>query len=96
MERTLLRPTKDFSEIMESIDLDNIKLNKTIDEMTQDELQGYMDFYMQHEIPCILELIAKSENEKELKFYQEKLITAQKRYAEFHLQYFKNFVNRKY
>ena len=96
MKRTLLRPTKDFSDVMESLNLDNIKPLKTIFEMSQDELQGYMDFYMQHEIPCILELIANSENEKDLKFYQEKLKQAQYRFTEFHLQHLKNFVNRKY
>lgn len=96
MKRTLLRPVKDFSDIMESLDLDNIKPNKTILEMTQDELQDTMDYLMKYEIPCILELINNSENEKELKFYQEKMNITQKRFADLHLQHLKNFVNRKY
>ena len=96
MKRTLLRKDKDFSDIMESLDLDNIKPLKAISEMTQDELQSYIDYINQYEIPCILELLNNAENEKELKFYQEKLIATQTRYAEYHLQHLKNFVNRKY
>ena len=49
MKRTLLRKTKDFSEIMDSIDLDNIKPNPTILEMTQTELQETMDYLMKYE-----------------------------------------------
>ena len=93
MKRKILRLIKDFSEIMASIDLDNIKPNPTISEMTQDELQETMDYIMQHEIPCILELLDNAENEKELKFYQEKMITAQKRFADLQIQHLKNFCN---
>ena len=96
MKHTVLRSIRDFSEIMESLDLDNIKPLKAISEMTQDELQSYIDYIMQYEIPCILELITNAENEKELKFYQEKLIATQTRYAKYHLQHLQNFVNRKY
>ena len=39
MKRRLSVRTKDFSKIMASIDLDNIKPNPTILEMTQKELQ---------------------------------------------------------
>ena len=42
MKRRLSVRTKDFSEIMDSIDLDNIKPNPTIAEMTQTELQETM------------------------------------------------------
>lgn len=96
MKRTLLRKDKDFSEIMESLDLDNIKPLKAISEMTQDELQSYIDYINQYEIPCILELLNNTKNEKEIKFYQEKLIATQTRYAKYHLQHLQNFVNRKY
>ena len=78
MKRRLSVRTKDFSEIMDSIDLDNIKPNPTISEMTQTELQETMDYLMKYEVPCILELLDNAENEKELKFYQEKMITTQK------------------
>ncbi len=81
MKRRLSVRTKDFSEIMDSIDLDNIKPNPTIAEVAQKELQETMDYIMQHEIPCILELLGNAENEKELKFYQEKMSTAQKRFV---------------
>lgn len=93
MKRTILRSIKDFSEIMSSVNLDVIKPNKPISEMTQDELQETMDYIMQHEIPCILELLDNAENEKELKFYQEKMITAQKRFADLQIQHLKNFCN---
>ena len=93
MKRTILRSIKDFSEIMDSIDLDNIKPNPTISEMTQTELQNTMDYLMKYEVPCILELINNAENEKELKFYQEKMITAQKRFADLQIQHLKNFCN---
>ena len=93
MKRTLLRPSKDFSEIMESLDLDNIKPNPTISEMTQTELQDTMDYLMQYEVPCLLELINNAENEKELKFYKEKMIFTQKRYADLQIQHLKNFCN---
>lgn len=93
MKRTLLRKTKDFSEIMDSIDLDNIKPNPTILEMTQTELQETMDYLMKHEVPCILELLNNAENEKELKFYQEKMFTTQKRFADLQIQHLKNFCN---
>ena len=93
MKRKILRPIKDFSEIMSSINLDAIKPNRTILEMTQDELQETMDYIMQHEIPCILELLDNAENEKELKFYQEKMITAQKRFADLQIQHLKIFCN---
>ena len=96
MKHTILRSVKNFSDIMDSINLDNIKPLKTISEMTQDELQSYIDYINQYEIPCILESLNNAENEKELKFYQEKLIATQTRYAEYHLQHLKNFVNRKY
>ena len=72
MKRTILRSIKDFSEVMDSIDLDNIKPNPTISEMTQTELQDTMDYLMKYEVPCILELINNVESEKGLKFYQEK------------------------
>ncbi len=93
MKRRLSVRTKDFSEIMDSIDLDNIKPNPTIAEMTQTELQETMDYIMQHEIPCILELINNAESEKDLKFYQDKMITTQKRFADLQLQHLKNFCN---
>lgn len=93
MKRSLLRPIKDFSEVMDSINLDAIKPNKTISEMTQDELQSLMDYLMQYEVPCILESIDNAENEKELKFYQEKMINTQKRFADLQLQHLKNFCN---
>ena len=93
MKRTILRAIKDFSEIMDSIDLDNIKPNPAISEMTQTELQETMDYLMKYEVPCILELINNAENEKELKFYQEKMITAQKRFADLQIQHLKNFCN---
>ena len=93
MKRTLLRKTKDFSEIMDSIDLDNIKPNPTILEMTQTELQETMDYLMKYEVPCILELLNNAENEKELKFYQEKMFTTQKRFADLQIQHLKNFCN---
>ena len=93
MKRAILRSIKDFSEIMSSIDLDNIKPNPTIAEMTQTELQETMDYSMQHEIPCILELLDNAENEKELKFYQEKMIITQKRFADLQIQHLKNFCN---
>ena len=93
MKRRLSVRTKDFSEIMDSIDLDNIKPNPTIAEMTQKELQETMDYIMQHEIPCILELLYNAENEKELKFYQEKMIITQKRFADLQIQHLKNFCN---
>ena len=48
---------------------------------------------MKYEIPCILELSSNSKNEKELKFYQEKMITAQKRFADLQIQHLKNFCN---
>ena len=96
MKHTILRSVKNFSDIMDSINLDNIKPLKAVSEMSQDELQSYIDYIMQYEIPCILELINNAENEKELKFYQEKLIATQKRYAKYHLQHLENFVNRKY
>ena len=89
MRHKILRSIKDFSEIMASIDLDNIKPNPTISEMTQDELQETMDYIMQHEIPCILELLDNAENEKELKFYQEKMFTTQKRFADLQIQHLK-------
>ena len=93
MKRTLLRKTKDFSETMDSIDLDNIKPNPTILEMTQTELQETMDYLMKYEVPCILELLNNAENEKELKFYQEKMFTTQKRFADLQIQHLKNFCN---
>ena len=93
MKRTILRAIKDFSEIMDSIDLDNIKPNPAISEMTQTELQETMDYLMKYEVPCILELLNNAENEKELKFYQEKMITAQKRFADLQIQHLKNFCN---
>ena len=93
MKHKILRSIKDFSEIMASIDLDNIKPNPTILEMTQTELQETMDYIMQHEIPCILELSSNSKNEKELKFYQEKMFTTQKRFADLQVQHLKNFCN---
>ena len=93
MKRKILRSIKDFSEIMASIDLDNIKPNPTILEMTQKELQETMDYIMQREIPCILELSSNSKNEKELKFYQEKMIITQKRFADLQIQHLKNFCN---
>lgn len=93
MKRRLSVRTKDFSEIMGSINLDDIKPNKTILEMTQKELQETMDYIMQHEIPCILELLDNAENEKELKFYQEKMFTTQKRFADLQIQHLKNFCN---
>ena len=93
MKRSLSVRTKDFSEIMDSIDLDNIKHNPTIAEMTQTELQETMDYLMKYEVPCILELLDNAENEKELKFYQEKMITTQKRFADLQIQHLKNFCN---
>lgn len=93
MKRRLSVRTKDFSKIMASIDLDNIKPNPTILEMTQKELQETMDYIMQHEIPCILELLDNAENEKDLKFYQEKMITAYIRFADLQIQHLKNFCN---
>ena len=93
MKRRLSVRTKDFSEIMDSIDLDSIKPNPTIAEMTQDELQETMDYTMQHEIPCILELINNAESEKDLKFYQEKMTNTQKRFADLQIQHLKNFCN---
>ena len=93
MKRTILRSIKDFSEVMDSIDLDNIKPNPTISEMTQTELQDTMDYLMKYEAPCILELINNVESEKDLKFYQEKMIITQKRFADLQLQHLKNFCN---
>ena len=93
MKRRLSVRTKDFYEIMDSIDLDNIKPNPTISEMTQTELQDTMDYLMKYEIPCILELISNVESEKDLKFYQEKMIITQKRFADLQLQHLKNFCN---
>ena len=93
MKRRLSVRTKDFYEIMDSIDLDNIKPNPTIAEMTQTELQDTMDYLMKYEIPCILELINNVESEKDLKFYQEKMIITQKRFADLQLQHLKNFCN---
>ena len=93
MKRILLVRTKDFSEIMDSIDLDNIKSNPTIAEMTQTELQETMDYIMKYEVPCILELINNAESEKDLKFYQEKMFTTQKRFADLQIQHLKNFCN---
>ena len=93
MRHTILRSIKDFSDIMDSINLDVIKPTKTILEMTQTELQETMDYIMQHEIPCILELLDNAENEKELKFYQEKMFTTQKRFADLQIQHLKNFCN---
>ena len=93
MKRRLSVRTKDFSEIMDSIDLDNIKPNPTISEMTQTELQETMDYLMKYEVPCILELLDNAENEKELKFYQEKMIITQKRFADLQIQHLKNFCN---
>ena len=93
MKRRLSVRTKDFYEIMDSIDLDNIKPNPTIAEMTQTELQDTMDYLMKYEIPCILELINNVESEKDLKFYQEKMFTTQKRFADLQLQHLKNFCN---
>ena len=93
MKRRLSVRTKDFSEIMDSIDLDNIKPNPTILEMTQDELQETMDYLMKYEVPCILELINNAESEKDLKFYQEKMIITQKRCADLQIQHLKNFCN---
>ena len=93
MKRRLSVRTKDFSEIMDSIDLDNIKSNPTIAEMTQTELQETMDYLMKYEIPCILELLDNAENEKELKFYQEKMTNTQKRFADLQIQHLKNFCN---
>ena len=93
MKHKILRSIKDFSEIMGSINLDDLKPNKTILEMTQDELQDTMDYLMTYEVPCILELINNAESEKDLKFYQEKMITAQKRFADLQIQHLKNFCN---
>ena len=93
MKRRLSVRTKDFSKIMDSIDLDNIKPNPTIVEMTQTELQETMDYLMKYEIPCILELLDNAENEKDLKFYQEKMITAYIRFADLQIQHLKNFCN---
>ena len=93
MKRKILRPIKDFSEIMASIDLDNIKPNPTILEMTQKELQDTMDYLMKYEVPCILELINNAESEKDLKFYQEKMTNTQKRFADLQIQHLKNFCN---
>ena len=93
MKRRLSVRTKDFSEIMDSIDLDNIKPNPTISEMTQTELQETMDYLMKYEVPCILELINNAESEKDLKFYQEKMTNAQKRFADLQIQHLKNFCN---
>ena len=93
MRHTILRSIKDFSEIMDSINLDDVKPNKTILEMTQDELQETMDYLMKYEVPCILELLDNAENEKELKFYQEKMIITQKRFADLQIQHLKNFCN---
>ena len=93
MKRRLSVRTKDFSEIMDSIDLDNIKPNPTIAEMTQTELQETMDYLMKYEVPCILELLNNAENEKDLKFYQEKMFTTQKRFADLQIQHLKNFCN---
>ena len=93
MKRRLSVRTKDFSEIMDSIDLDNIKPNPTISEMTQTELQETMDYLMKYEIPCILELINNAESEKDLKFYQEKMTNTQKRFADLQKKKKKNFCN---
>ena len=93
MKRRLSVRTKDFSEIMDSIDLDKINTNPTISEMTQTELQATMDYLIKYEVPCILELLDNAENEKELKFYQEKMITTQKRFADLQIQHLKNFCN---
>ena len=93
MKRRLSVRTKDFYEIMNSIDLDNIKSNPTIAEMTQTELQETMDYLMKYEVPCILELLDNAENEKDLKFYQEKMITAYIRFADLQIQHLKNFCN---
>ena len=48
---------------------------------------------MKYEVPCILELLDNAENEKELKFYQEKMIITQKRFADLQIQHLKNFCN---
>ena len=93
MKRRLSVRTKDFSEIMDSIDLENIKPNPTIAEMTQTELQETMDYLMKYEVPCILELIDNAESEKDLKFYQEKMTNTQKRFADLQIQHLKNFCN---
>ena len=93
MKSRLSVRTKDFYEIMNSIDLDNIKPNPTILEMTQKELQDTMDYLMKYEVPCILELINNAESEKDLKFYQEKMIITQKRFADLQIQHLKNFCN---
>ena len=93
MKSRLSVRTKDFYEIMNSIDLDNIKPNPTILEMTQKELQDTMDYLMKYEVPCILELINNAESEKDLKFYQEKMIVTQKRFADLQIQHLKNFCN---
>ena len=93
MKHKILRSIKDFSEIMGSINLDDLKPNKTILEMTQDELQDTMDYLMTYEVPCILELINNAESEKDLKFYQEKMTNTQKRFADLQIQHLKNFCN---
>ena len=82
-----LRECKDFADIMATVDFDNLTENKTIKEMTLYDLQSYIDFYQQHEIPYIYEALKHAESEKEIKFLTWKLEQAQLKVFEYSTQH---------
>lgn len=84
-----LKSIKDFAGIMSTVDFDNLTENKAINEMTLDELQSYIDFYQQHEIPYIYEALKHAESKKEINFLNWKLEQAQLKVFEYSTQHIK-------
>lgn len=82
-----LKTCKDFADIMATVNFEKIEPLKTIDELTLDELQSYIDFYQQHEIPYIYEALKHAESEKEINFLNWKLEQAMTKTFEYSTQH---------
>lgn len=84
-----LKTCKDFADIMATVNLEKIEPLKTIDELSLDELQSFIDFYQQHEIPYICEALKHAESEKEINFLNWKMKQAQIKIFEYSTQHIK-------
>ena len=82
-----LRTCKDFADIMATVNFEGIKPLKALNELTLDELQSYINFYQQHEIPFIYEALQNATTEKEVNFLNQKLQHAQIKIFEYSTQH---------
>lgn len=84
-----LKSIKDFSDVMNTVDFENIAPVKALNELSLDELQGLINFYQQHEIPYIYEALKHAESEKEINFLNWKMKQAQIKIFEYSTQHIK-------